>query len=144
MDRPGLRLRTARLSQHREDGKPWSQDDFLDAIAATGWRPAYKNYLDTERGGVTPKPDTWSKYVRFWGTRGVNLDELELPEPETEPQPPAMDVLSALGVLARAWAVDQDRTESRLRALEAEVQSLRGQLAAAASPVQRAHHATAE
>ncbi len=134
-DQPGLRLRTARISQHREsDGEPWSQDNFLDAIAATGWRPAYKNYLDTERGDVQPKPETWRKYVAFYAGLGVDLETIALPEPDRMPEPPVMDVLSALGALARAWAADQEASESRFRALEAEMKSLRAQLGVAALP----------
>lgn len=118
-DRPGLRLKTARLSQTRgSDGEAWSQDNFLDAIAAEGWRPAYKNYLDTERGLVTPKPETWKRYVKFWKTRKIDLDALELPEPESIPAPEPLDVLSALGVLARAWATEQQAQAARFRAVE--------------------------
>lgn len=143
-DRPGLRLRTARVSQHREsDGEPWSQDNFLDAIAATGWRPAYKNYLDTERGDVQPKPETWRKYVAFYADLGVDLEGLTLPEPEALTEPPPMDVFSALGALARAWAAEQEASESRFRALEAELKSLREQLGVATSRGRSAPHVTA-
>jgi hypothetical protein len=143
MDRPGERLKAARASQRREDGKPWSQDDFLDASAAEGWRPAYKNYLDTERGDVTPKPETWKRYRAFWLRRNIDLDTIELPEPPIVPESAPMDVLSALGALARAWAADQEAAEARFRALEAEVRSLRAQLGAAVLPARPVPHGTA-
>ena len=142
-DRPGLRLKTARISQRRADGEPWSQDNFLDAIAATGWRPAYKNYLDTERGEVTPKAETWKRYRDFWKGRGVDLDALELPVPPAVPEPEPVDVVSALGALARAWAAEKEASEIRLRALESEVRSLRAQLVGAALPERSAPHGTA-
>lgn len=137
-DRPGARLKAARKQQKRDsDGEDWSVDDFLAAIkAATGWLPAYANYLSTERGETQPKAETWAKYVAFYDTLGLDLDAIELPE---EPAPAApMDVPSALSALTRAWEAEREEQDSRLRALEAEVQSLRDQLAAAMSAKPRA------
>jgi len=64
-------LRTTRERQAMPDGRPWTQDYFLDRLAeAEGWTLARSNYSKYETGAQTPKPETLAKFVRFWADRG--------------------------------------------------------------------------
>lgn len=72
-----------RLAQTRErDGRPWSQDDFVDALEEeTGYKLYRPNYSGYETGATDPEPETVEKLLTFWRQRKVTPPKFAAPEP---------------------------------------------------------------
>jgi hypothetical protein len=66
-----------------ENGRPWTQDYFLERIKAeTGWAPAYALYIRYEQGKSVPRADTLQRLIDFWVSLGEDAPEFV---PQTEP-----------------------------------------------------------
>lgn len=107
-----------------------SQAAFVaDLEAVTGWALLRENYSKYETGAMKPEPETLARFIAYhehYGRTGPDLT----PEPEPEPEP---SMAATLITLARAWEKEREESEARFRAVEAELRSLRGQLADAVS-----------
>lgn len=127
-----LWLRTTRARQKMDDGegglKPWTVDHFLELMKAeVGWAPARPNYSRYENGRTTPQPKTLAKFVAFWRTQGVEAPDFDATPVEPEPEPSLAAALFAIRDELRDARQERKRTEARLRAVEAELRSLRDQ-----------------
>jgi hypothetical protein len=128
-------LRESRKRQLREDGKPWTQDQFLDALAlATGWRLYRPNYSKYENAKTEPEPATVKKLVDFWTARGEPGPDLE-PEPEPEPTPDLTAVLLAFSRELEAAREERTKLRAQVETLAETVDRLaRGSLARGGTP----------
>lgn len=114
-------LRSTRERQHRADGEPWSQDDFLAELErASGWHLHRPNYSNYERGKATPKRETLAKLVAFWAARGEPGPDLTPPPAPAEP----LDLATALLGLTRelgAWRLERQSMRAEIEELQAMV-----------------------
>lgn len=143
-------LRASRESQtmrRRGGDGPWTYKRLLEEMEQQiGWAPSHANYSMYERGKATPLPDTLEKFERFWAAYGIARPDLSPPPAVLEEPSETAKLIAAVGELVSLLRpiVEQaaDR-EARLRAVEAELQSLREAQGDGASPGRSTHRSTA-
>lgn len=129
MRTPAQRGRYGRwLVGAREDRGFDTADKALRALEAAGIRIGRSAYAEYESGTKVPSRNHLPLLEGFWG-----------PVPEEDvPAPDLAAAIAALTVELRASRLEREATEARLRAVEAELQSLRETRAGAGSPGQPA------
>lgn len=115
------------LKRARKAAKFSNAKDFLVAVKASGRKaPSYSTYAQWESGEVTPRDETLGPIVEY------HREKDTWPEEATD-----ADLASAIRELAtelRLAREARELTEARLRAVEAELESLRAAPAAEESP----------
>lgn len=114
-------LKAARQAQTQpENGRPWTQDYFLDRLRAeTGWAPTKAPYIALERGESQPRPENRARFIAFWKAHGVELPELTPPAPVLTYEQEHLELLREANKINGERLVEERRTANALSTIAA-------------------------
>lgn len=107
------------------------------------WSIRRETYSKYESGAAPIGEKVLDQFRRYWTLKGFPEGPDFSPAPDPEPAPDLAQAVAMLATELRAWREERESIESRLRAAEAELESLRAGSGDEASPGRPAPPSTA-